>query len=143
MRLRNRGGEMESIERRRVQTTLGDLITTLSEETGRFLRNETETSLVVSYIVNDLLKRSILMTRVEEKQGHGSKRARRKRRQLSYWQIIFLQSRVNGCNYMGECLQETNWQWPHHTWLQTRLGDLKELELQASHQQVDTGSISK
>jgi len=40
---------------------------------------------------------------------------------LSYWQIIFLQSKVNGCLYHGENLPQRNWDWPKHTWFQERL----------------------
>jgi hypothetical protein len=40
---------------------------------------------------------------------------------LSYWQIIFLQSKANGCFYGGEDLAEANWQWPKNTWFQERL----------------------
>jgi hypothetical protein len=41
-----------------VQTTLGDLITALSEETRPFFKDERETSIVVGYIFNDLIRRS-------------------------------------------------------------------------------------
>ena len=41
-----------------METTLGDLITALSEETRPFLKDERETSIVVGYIFNDLLRRS-------------------------------------------------------------------------------------
>ena len=40
---------------------------------------------------------------------------------LSYWQIILLQSKVNGCLYRGEDLPQTNWVWPKNTWLRKRL----------------------
>jgi len=40
---------------------------------------------------------------------------------LSFWQVIFLQSRVNGCCYDVEDLPHFNWQWPKKTWLQERL----------------------
>ena len=52
---------------------------------------------------------------------HGGRRNR-----LSYWQVIFLQSKANGCNYREESLQPTKWQWPNHTWLQKRLNDLRD-----------------
>lgn len=51
------------------------------------------------------------------------------RDKLSYWQIIFLQSKANGCLYRGENLPQTNWEWPKKTWFQERLGrHLKNLE---------------
>ncbi len=43
---------------------------------------------------------------------------------LSYWQIILLQSKANGCSYRGEDLPPTNWQWPKNTWFQERLSHL-------------------
>jgi hypothetical protein len=49
---------------------------------------------------------------------------------ISYWQLIFLQSKSNGCLYSGEDLPSTNWQWPKDTWFQERLSHhLKDLEL--------------
>ncbi len=40
---------------------------------------------------------------------------------LSYWQIIFLQSKANGGLYRGEDLSQSHWEWPKNTWLQERL----------------------
>ena len=42
---------------------------------------------------------------------------------LSYWQLVFLQSRANGCVYNVEDLPHANWQWPTNTWFQGRLSD--------------------
>ena len=39
----------------------------------------------------------------------------------SFWQLIFLQSRANGCLYDVEDLPHANWQWPTNTWFQVRL----------------------
>jgi hypothetical protein len=39
----------------------------------------------------------------------------------SYWQLIFLQSKVNGATYNGERLPGRNWDWPKDTYLQRRL----------------------
>ena len=50
--------QMNDFKTVNVQTTLGELITVLSEEARPFLRNEKETSLVVSYIFNDLIRKS-------------------------------------------------------------------------------------
>jgi hypothetical protein len=49
---------------------------------------------------------------------------------LSYWQLIFLQSKANGCSYRDEALPNMKWQWPRDTWFQEKLNHhLKELEL--------------
>ena len=51
------------------------------------------------------------------------------RDKLSYWQLIFLQSKANGCRYRGEFLPHAQWQWPRDTWFQEQLGyRLKALE---------------
>ena len=48
---------------------------------------------------------------------------------ISYWQLIFLQSKVNGCSYRGEDLPHMNWQWPRDTRFQKQLSHhLKALE---------------
>ena len=39
----------------------------------------------------------------------------------SYWQLVFLQSKVNGAAYNGEELPGRNWDWPKDTYLQRRL----------------------
>ena len=53
---------------------------------------------------------------------------------LSYWQLIFLQSKANGCSYRGESLPHAQWRWPRDTWFQEQLGyRLKALEF-AAHQ---------
>jgi hypothetical protein len=39
----------------------------------------------------------------------------------SYWQCIFLQSKVNGAAYHGEGLPGQTWNWPKNTYLQRRL----------------------
>jgi len=51
---------------------------------------------------------------------------------LSYWQLILLQSKANGCSYHDEELPQFNWQWPKHTWFQDQLGHhLGDTELAA------------
>ena len=47
----------------------------------------------------------------------------------SYWQLIFLQSKVNGANYNGEELPGRNWDWPKDTFLQRRLHQAKYLQV--------------
>ena len=39
----------------------------------------------------------------------------------SYWQLVFLQSKVNGAAYIGEELPGRNWNWPKDTYLRRRL----------------------
>ena len=53
---------------------------------------------------------------------------------MSDWQLVFLQSKVNGCSYGGEDLPHMKWQWPRNTWFQEQLGHhLNALEF-AAHQ---------
>jgi len=44
---------------------------------------------------------------------------------LSFWQLIFLQSKVNGASYCGEQLVGQKWDWPENTYLQGRLQHLR------------------
>jgi hypothetical protein len=39
----------------------------------------------------------------------------------SFWQLVFLQSKVNGAPYDGEKLPGHNWNWPKDTYFQRRL----------------------
>lgn len=50
----------------------------------------------------------------------------------SYWQLIFLQSKVNGAAYRGEDLPGRNWDWPKDTYLQRRLQQTKYFNLAES-----------
>jgi hypothetical protein len=51
---------------------------------------------------------------------------------LSYWQLIFSQSKTNGCCYRGEDLPHVKWRWPRDTWFQEHLSEhLKALECAA------------
>jgi hypothetical protein len=45
----------------------------------------------------------------------------------SYWQLIFLQSKVNGATYNGEALPGQSWDWPKDTYFQRRLHLIKIL----------------
>ena len=48
---------------------------------------------------------------------------------ISYWQLIFLQSKANGCSYGDKDLPHMKWQWPRDTWFQEQLSHhLKALE---------------
>jgi hypothetical protein len=46
----------------------------------------------------------------------------------SYWQLIFLQSKVNGAPYKGEALPGQSWDWPKDTYFQRRLHLIKILQ---------------
>jgi hypothetical protein len=46
----------------------------------------------------------------------------------SYWQLIFLQSKVNGATYKGEALPGQSWDWPKDTYFQRRLHLIKILQ---------------
>jgi hypothetical protein len=51
---------------------------------------------------------------------------------LSCWQLVFLQSKANGCSYHGEDLPHINWKWPKKTWFQEQLSHhLGDAELAA------------
>ena len=50
-----------------------------------------------------------------------------KKNKLSYWQLIFLQSKANGCSYRGESLPHAQWRWPRDTWFQEQLGIVSKL----------------
>lgn len=52
----------------------------------------------------------------------------------TYWQLIFLRSKVNGARYNGEELPGRNWKWPKNTYLQRRLHQAKYLEPAANLQ---------
>lgn len=39
----------------------------------------------------------------------------------SFWQLVLLQSKVNGALYRGEQLPRLHWDWPKDTYLQRRL----------------------
>ncbi len=42
------------------------------------------------------------------------------REQMSFWQMIFSQSKANGAQYTGETLPTCSWNWPIDTYLQRR-----------------------
>ena len=46
---------------------------------------------------------------------------------ISYWQLIALQSRANGCFYQFDKLPQIRWQWPTGTWFQERLAKNTEM----------------
>ncbi len=42
------------------------------------------------------------------------------REQMTFWQLIFSQSKANGAPYEGEALPTLAWNWPTDTYLQRR-----------------------
>jgi hypothetical protein len=56
------------------------------------------------------------------------------RRKLTYWQWVFLQSKVNGASYDGEALPGQVWSWPKNTYFQRRL---------RGHQQVSETHLTE
>lgn len=57
--------------------------------------------------------------------------------EFSPWQLIFLQSKVNGAQYHGDELFPYKWDWPHDTYLQRQLRRLrKEVQFLHSNQSV-------
>ena len=42
------------------------------------------------------------------------------REQMTFWQLIFSQSKANGAQYEGETLPICRWSWPTDTYLQRR-----------------------
>ena len=60
-----------------------------------------------------------------EKGGTEMKGTASEMERPSYWQLIFMQSKVNGAPYTGETLPGPNWDWPRDTYLQRRLRRVK------------------
>jgi len=53
------------------QTTLGDLIVALTDETGRFIRDENEIYEVVAFIVSDLYKSRMMQKQAACRSASG------------------------------------------------------------------------
>jgi hypothetical protein len=51
----------------------------------------------------------------------------------SFWQRVFLQSKVNGALYWGEELPGRHWQWPKDTYLQRRLRNVRPVMSNDKH----------
>ena len=47
-------------------------------------------------------------------------KSKQSRNQMSYWQLIFSQSKVNGAPYHDDELPIYKWNWPRDTYLQRR-----------------------
>jgi hypothetical protein len=54
----------------------------------------------------------------------------------SFWQQIFLQSKVNGAPYHGELLPGRDWNWPKDSYLKRRLKHVR------SYRPADERSVS-
>jgi len=47
---------------------------------------------------------------------------------MSFWQLIFLQSRANNGAHCEDTLPAQNWDWPQGTWFQKRLHDIRKTQ---------------
>jgi hypothetical protein len=47
-------------------------------------------------------------------------KSKQRRDRMSYWQLIFSQSKVNGASYKEHDLPSYNWNWPTDTYFQRR-----------------------
>lgn len=54
----------------------------------------------------------------------------------SFWQLVFLQSKVNGGRYTGEELPGRTWKWPKETYLKQRLQRAR------SHPSLDNSKLN-
>ena len=51
---------------------------------------------------------------------------------MNYWQLIFLQSKVNRHLYGEGELPQQNWKWPQGTWFRDRLRYVRETQQRIS-----------
>ncbi len=49
----------------------------------------------------------------------------------SSWQLIFLQSKVNGAQYRGDEIRPYCWDWPQETYFQKRVRDVRRVQMKA------------
>jgi hypothetical protein len=49
--------------------------------------------------------------------------------ELSAWQLIFLQSKVNGAQYRGDEICPYRWDWPGETYFQKRVRYLRRVRM--------------
>ena len=55
------------------------------------------------------------------------------RKQQSFWQVVFSQSRVNGAPYFGDNLPRHIFNWPKDTYLQRRIKQSKWFQSTGNH----------
>jgi hypothetical protein len=61
---------------------------------------------------------------------------------MSYWQLILLRSKANGCGYHDKDLPQNNWAWPKDTWFQQRLSrHFKDLDHTVSEASTESGAL--
>ena len=56
------------------------------------------------------------------------------------WKIIFLLSKVNGGQYLGDELLPQTWHWPTKTWFQEPLRDVREKQW-LKERKMNTGNL--
>jgi hypothetical protein len=66
-----------------------------------------------------------LTSRLAERRNKMKTHERDFLKKPSFWQLVFLQSKVNGATYDGEQLARQKWIWPQDTYFQQRLGRAK------------------
>jgi hypothetical protein len=60
--------------------------------------------------------------------------------ELSFWQLVFSQSKVNGAPYDGDKLTHRRWRWPTNTYLQRRRNYLRSSQpSEETAEQIDGG----
>jgi hypothetical protein len=72
--------------------------------------------------------RDLAVVRISLNEGKGGLPMKpiKVQHKLTYWQRVFLQSKVNGASYNGEALPGQVWCWPKNTYLQSRLQNQQE-----------------
>jgi len=63
------------------------------------------------------------------------------RERMTFWQLIFSQSKANGAQYRGETLPICRWNWPTDTYLQRRRSSQQSLPLTSPTHYVSLESV--
>ncbi len=61
------------------------------------------------------------------------------REQMTFWQLIFSQSKANGAQYEGEMLPTSPWNWPTDTYLQRRRSLRQRQAMRGSSDYLSSG----
>jgi hypothetical protein len=69
-----------------------------------------------------------LQQKIDIEEGRKMRETESQPEKRSYWQLIFLQSKVNGAPYNGDELPGQSWDWPKDTYFQRRLHLIKILQ---------------